>query len=110
MVAATRYLVVANQTLGGTGLVGSVRARALEECSFHVVVPATEPGDEHTPAGGTGPENAQRRLSEALERLRAEGLEVTGTVGPADPMEANRGERLVQGLTISDFPHDLLPS
>src|SRR6202521_3170732 len=105
--AATRYLVVANQTLGGTGLLGSVRARALEEASFHVVVPATEPADERTPTGGTGQENAQRRLTEALERFQAAGFEVTGTVGAADPMEAIRDAMAADhylGIIISTLP------
>ena len=59
---AVGYLVVANQTLGGTGLIGSVQERAKEGFPIHVVVPATDPADEHVSTEGTGPDNAQRRL------------------------------------------------
>jgi hypothetical protein len=105
--AAIRYLVVANQTLGGTGLAGTLQARALEECSFHVVVPATEPADERTAGGGTGTENAQRRLEEALKRFQGGGYKVTGTVGAADPMEAIRDALAADryaGIIISTLP------
>ena len=105
--AAGRYLVVANQTLGGTGLAHSVRQRGREGHAIHVVVPATEPADERVPAEGTGPENAQRRLNVALEHFQAAGVEATGTVGPADPMEAIR-EALAadhyMGIIISTLP------
>ena len=56
-----RYLVVANQTLGGEELWGAIRERiAGGDCHFHLLVPATpaaqlDPG--FTPsdqAGGTG--------------------------------------------------------
>jgi hypothetical protein len=105
--AAIRYLVVANQTLGGTGLLGSLQARALEECSFHVVVPATEPADEHAPGEGTGTEIAQRRLEEALKRFEAGGYQVTGTVGAPDPVEAIRDALAADryaGIIISTLP------
>jgi hypothetical protein len=44
-----RYLVVANQTLGGGHLVGKVR-ECLQDgpCGFHIVVPATPPRDHWT--------------------------------------------------------------
>lgn len=106
-VMATRYLVVANQTLGGTGLLGAVQGRALEESSFQVIVPATDPADERTPAAGTGTENAQRRLQEALERFRAAGVEASGVVGAADPMEAIRDALAADryaGIIISTLP------
>ena len=104
---ATRYLVVANQTLGGTGLVSTVQERAKEGFPIDVVVPATEPADEHVPAEGTGVQHAERRLNEALERFRAVGVEATGTVGAADPMEAIRGALAgggYAGIIISTLP------
>ena len=81
-----RCLVVANQTLGGTALIHAVSLRALAGEVIHIVVP--EPADEHASAGGTAPGSAERRLREALDRLRAAGVEATGTVGTADPMRA----------------------
>jgi hypothetical protein len=102
------YLVVANQTLGGTALAKVITERAtMEVATFHVVVPATEPADEQQPAAGTASENAQRRLHEALERLKEAGVEATGEVGAADPMQAIGDalkERQYSGLIISTLP------
>jgi nucleotide-binding universal stress UspA family protein len=102
------YLIVANQTLGGTALTRIVTERAqLEAASIHVVVPATDPADEQPPVSGTAQENAQRRLDEALERLHAAGVEATGEVGAADPMEAIRDAVSAggyAGLIISTLP------
>jgi GABA permease len=104
---AVGYLVVANQTLGGTGLIGSVQERAKEGFPIHVVVPATDPADEHASTEGTGPENAQRRLRQALERFKAVGVEADGSVGVADPMEAIRAALAANhcaGIIISTLP------
>ena len=104
---AEGYLLVANQTPGGTGLIGSVQERAKEGFPSHVVVPATEPGDEHVPAQGTDPDNAQRRLQEALERFKVAGVDADGLVGVADPMEAIRAALAANsyaGIIISTLP------
>ena len=102
------YLVVANQTLGGTALTQVVTERAtIEAATFHVVVPATEPADEHPPVAGTASENAYRRLHEALERLEAAGVRATGELGAADPMQAIRDALTAHsysGLIISTLP------
>jgi len=102
------YLVVANQTLGGTALAQVVMDRAkMEAATIHVVVPATEAADEHPPATGTAAENAQRRLEEALARLEAAGVQATGEVGAADPMQAIRDASTAHtysGLIISTLP------
>jgi hypothetical protein len=102
------YLVVANQTLGGRALPNVIAERAtIEAATFHVVVPATEPADEHRPGAGSASENAQRRLEEALERLKAAGVQATGEVGAADPMEAIGDAlkaRQYSGLIISTLP------
>ena len=50
-----RYLVVANQTLGGEELWGVIRERmGGGDCHFHLVVPAT-PAGQLDPASATGP-------------------------------------------------------
>lgn len=102
------YLLVANQTLGGTALTQVVTERAsMEAATFHVVVPATEPADEHPPVAGTASENAHHRLQEALERLEAAGVQATGEVGAADPMQAIRDALTAHsysGLIISTLP------
>jgi hypothetical protein len=84
------YLVVANQTLGGTALVGTVQERVMEGAAIRVVVTAAEPAGDAAPGTGDPVAAAQQRLEEALDRLRADGVEATGSVGPADPVEAIR--------------------
>jgi GABA permease len=84
-----RCLVVANQTLGGAALMQTVTRRASEGMHIHVVVPAAEPSDAQAPAHSAA-ESAQRRLREALERMRAGSVNVTGAVGAADPMQVIR--------------------
>jgi hypothetical protein len=89
----SRYLIVANQTLGGAALTELVRSRArpyVGSAEFHIVVPATAPAHQQVPVEGEAIAIAQRRLEEALERLRAVAGDapVTGEVGHEDPMQA----------------------
>jgi hypothetical protein len=75
------FLVVANVTATSEQLIDELKARAAEQpSSFTLVVPATPR------AGGRGA--AIGTLSEALEDLRAAGLECEGSVGNADPILA----------------------
>lgn len=83
-----KYLIVANQTLGGEALTETVRFRSLEGASFHVVVPATPPHDQHHAAEGDAVAIAERRLGEALERFKGLGAKVTGEVGDENPLHA----------------------
>ena len=83
-----RYLVVANQTLGGDHLMNKVRDyMAGGPCGFHVVVPASPPGD-HAWTEGEARALAQRRLDSALERFRELGAEADGSVGDSNPLLA----------------------
>lgn len=85
-----RYLVVANQTLGGRALTSALAENAHRYgAQIHVVVPAREVHDKSR-SGEEAVDAATGRLNIALERLRAAGIQATGTVGPADPMEAVR--------------------
>jgi hypothetical protein len=68
------FLVVANVTATSDELIEALKARA--PASFMLVIPAT-------PFGG-GRDAAEAKLKEALEQLRAAGLEAEGTVGDAD--------------------------
>jgi hypothetical protein len=86
-----RYLVVANQTLGGEHLANRVQeCTAGGACYFHVVVPAT-PSQEHVVwTEGEARAVAQGRLEAALARFRELGAEADGEVGDPSPIEAIR--------------------
>ncbi len=74
-------LVVANVTATSPELTGELCARAEREpITFTLIVPAT-----HS-SGGRAAAHAQ--LGEALDRLRAAGLDVAGEVRDADPLIA----------------------
>jgi nucleotide-binding universal stress UspA family protein len=83
-----RYLVVANQTLGGGQLLQLLRQLAETPATFHVLVPATPPTD-HLWTEAEAHSIARTRLETALDRFRRLGAEeVTGEVGDARPMQA----------------------
>jgi hypothetical protein len=83
-----RYLVVANQTLGGEQLLDRIRtAMAGGESEFHVVVPASHP-HKGSWTDGQARVIAARRLEDALSSLRAMGASVNGEVGDASPVRA----------------------
>jgi hypothetical protein len=88
-----RYLVVANQTLGGDELIATVReAMAIGTCAFHILVPAT-PSPELYTFGLEEEEGdilAKERLADAFACFERLGAPATGIVGPSDPMEAIR--------------------
>jgi hypothetical protein len=87
--AMRRYLVVANQTLGGDHLLEKVREIVESEPSvFHIVVPATPPGEHLTYTEGEALAIAQRRLEQGLSRFRDLGVEVDGHVGDPSPLLA----------------------
>jgi hypothetical protein len=104
-----RFLVVANQTLGGPHLIRHVR-RLLAEgpCAFHVLVPATPPREMAVWTEGDARAVAEERLRAALERLRELGAETDGEVGDPRPLQAIddvllRGERF-DGIILSTLP------
>src|ERR1051326_5688154 len=94
-----KYLLVANQTLGGPNLMRAVRRRiAKGPCRFHVLVPAPGPLTmwDSTMAAVAGElpgdeasiEEAGRRLGVQIARLRKVGAEVDGEIGDPDPIAA----------------------
>jgi hypothetical protein len=102
------YLVVANQTLGGDHLMEKAREYAAAgPCRFHILVPATPPGDHLTWTEGEAHAIAERRLQRALERLRGLDVEVDGEVGDASPLQAI-GDALRRGqfdeILLSTLP------
>jgi hypothetical protein len=84
-----RYLVVANQTLGGGSLSEAVKQRmAAGPASFHLVVPATRPHDHMVWTEGEAHEVARGNLERALGWFRSIGADVTGEIGDQQPMLA----------------------
>lgn len=88
--SVTRYLIVANQTLGGEHLAEKVRKLMASDASFYVLVPATPPQDHAIFTEGEARALAQERLEAALIRLRDVGAEVDGEVGGEEPTAAVR--------------------
>lgn len=84
-----RYLIVANQTLGGEPLAEKI-GEFLETgpCDFYLVVPATPPQDHLTFTEGEAESLAGARLEEALKRLAEMGAEASGEVGDPNPIQA----------------------
>lgn len=77
-----RYLIVANQTLGGAHLIEKVeQCLAAAPSHFHILVPATPPEQMSPPAEGEAADLAQQRLDEATTRFTELGAAVTGEVG-----------------------------
>jgi hypothetical protein len=99
---AENVLVLANETVLGEPLLDRIRekARSGERTSFLIICPQSDPEQ------GEHPE-AERRLRQALARLRSEGIEAHGQVAHPDPftaaMHAVRDER-VDSILVSTFP------
>jgi hypothetical protein len=84
-----RYLVVANQTLGGEPLLRAIRAcRGSGPSSFHVVVPATPVHEHGRWTEGKARAVAAERLERTLAELHAEGVSASGEVGDLNPIFA----------------------
>ena len=102
-----RYLVVANQTLGGDQLMAEVRRRTgAGPSSFYVIVPNTRSAtaeDEHRATL-----TAQSRLNQALNQLRSEGLDARGDIGDAEPLTAI--EDALAGQQFDEIIISTLPS
>ncbi len=95
------YLIVANQTLGGTELTDAIADRvAAGPARFHVVVPATPSRDLFSNVmnalEGAPPaedeakivDDAQARLDATLATIRATGARADGELGDPDPLAA----------------------
>ncbi len=127
-----RYLVVANQTLGGEKLTEEIRRRIAEgESSFYVLVPHVPVEDAGVGVGldgadtGVSPDvlaglparqaDAERRaemesrtrLEQLLAAIRAAGADAEGDVGASDPVAAVE-ESLTEGpfdeIIVSTLP------
>jgi hypothetical protein len=85
-----RILVIANETVGGGALRKQIEERSAGyDTQVLVVSPALNSPIRHW-ASDEDParDAARRRLETSLERLRANGIEASGEVGDADPLQA----------------------
>jgi len=102
-----RYLVVANRTLASGTVLAAIRdATAREPSRFHLLVPASPPGD-HAWTEGEARTAADARLADALVLLREQGIEADGEVGDPNPLLAIEDalrEREVDGIILSTLP------
>ena len=126
-----RYLIVANQTLGGAELRNELRQRAAAgDASFYVLVPNTSAAHYHVvpAAGGMVPmptlatsyggpasdaeatEEARGRLSDLLAYLAELRVEAEGHLGSAHPIEGIEeafAERQFDEVIIATLPKRL---
>jgi cell pole-organizing protein PopZ len=111
VVLMRRYLVVANQTLGGEHLAEKVRAcLAAGPSTFHIVVPATQPHEHAVWTEGEARAIAAQRLERALARFRDLGAEAEGEIGDEAPLQAIADavrERTFDEIILSTFPPGL---
>ena len=83
-------LVVANRTAGSPELLEALKERAEKgPVKFHLLVPSTLHGVAWAADMHSAGDEAEAHVNAAVERLRAEGLEVDdGKVGDPDPVAA----------------------
>jgi hypothetical protein len=123
-----RYLVVADQTLGGDRLMEAIRRRVVAgPGSFYVLVlktpPIQAPGtsgfarEVHPALLPQPPDEAARRralltsqarLQELIGRIRAEGGDARGNLGEPDPVKAI-GTLLTRGEVFDEIIISTLP-
>jgi hypothetical protein len=87
-------LVVANRTAESPELLEALKQRAAQgDVVFSLLVPATPHGVAWAADMHSGGSEAEQHMEAAVERMRAEGLQVTaGKVGDPDPVAAVQDE------------------
>jgi len=85
-----KYLVVANETIGGKNLIEAVRKRAEQgDAEFVICVPRTHPRDGNIIYDDFVYQAAQVRVDLARKWMREQmGIEIVGEVGDPDPYTA----------------------
>ena len=89
------YLVVAHQTVGSSELRDRLAriAHSDPEAEFKLLIPATDPSHLLVWEAGDAEVIAERRASEARDKLTQAGLRITGTaVGDPSPVRAIEDE------------------
>jgi hypothetical protein len=117
-----RYLVIANQTLGGAELRATLdELTSGGDAAVHVIAPVSrtdgERDWEYPPTERTGPDAAtvarwlaQARLKREMDRLSAAGVDATGEVVDHDPVERIRESLAAQhydGVVVATLPRPL---
>jgi hypothetical protein len=82
-----RILVVANKTAESSELLDALKAKGADH-EYVLVVPASGGVLEKAADPDAAREHTVPHLDAALERMRAEGLNVEGTLGDSDPTAA----------------------
>ena len=88
--AEYRILVVANETVGGTVLLGTIREHAAgRRVRVHVVCPALNSPLRHWVSDEDAARSAaDARLERSVASMRSSGLEADGEIGDDDPLQA----------------------
>lgn len=117
----TRYLIVANQTLGGEELVAWMDKNLDARAQVRLVVPVTDTQGamqwEYPPihqaikdAHAMAHKLAEARLNHELERLEGLGVSASGEVVDPDPIDHIKGLLDADGadiILVSTLPHRL---
>ena len=82
-----RILVVANKTAESPDLLDALKAKGTEH-EYVLVVPASGGVLEKAADPDAAREHTEPHLAAALEKWRAEGLNVEGSIGDSDPIAA----------------------
>ena len=85
-----RVLVVANETVGGSQLLETIRERiAGRNARVRVVCPALNSPLRHWASDEDGArEHAQERLDASLKTMQSAGIQASGEIGDGDPIQA----------------------
>ncbi len=101
-------LVLANETIGGAGLLDAIRKRHEQgDAHFYVVVPQSKPRHGNVIYDEAVRDSAQVRVDLALAFMRDEDIDGSGEVGDADPFNAAMdaiGAHGIDEIIISTLP------
>src|SRR3954449_12987455 len=101
-------LVLANETIGGKGLLDAIRARHEEgDAKFFIVVPRTRPKYGNVVYDDAVRSSAQVRVDLAVAFAHQNDMEAVGEVGDEDPFNAAMdaiGEHGIDEVLISTHP------
>ena len=87
----TRFLIVANQTLGGERLEKEIEERAKNGTAhFHVLVPMIQPDDATADAIARAHRRSRHRLNAMIAKIDRLGGTADGEVGDPDPVRATQ--------------------